>query len=166
MTAQWTVAVEQGRGFERGVVSGHLHPALPRGVVLLVGSSTGGVTCLEALSVQEPRLVGNYQLGFSSQVPSPCMVRFQGQKLRTGLGMRADEGVTGLQTPPSGAARVMGFRLRFRSPVEVLFEQQIFLCMDDVACCECARVFATACLQAPAGLASCLARSGGKIARC
>ena len=67
------------------------------------------------------------------------MVRFQGQKLRTGLGMRADEGVTGLQTPPSGAARVVGFRLRFRSPVEVLFEQQTFQCMDDVACCECAK---------------------------
>ena len=60
--------MEQGRGFERGVISGHPHPALSRGVVLLVGSSTGGVTCLEATPGQEPRLVGRHQLGFSSQV--------------------------------------------------------------------------------------------------
>ena len=84
MTAQWTVAVEQGRGFEGGVVSGHLHPALPRGVVLLVGSSTGGVACLEASPGQEPRLVGNFQLGFSSQVHSLVWSGFRGRS--SGLG--------------------------------------------------------------------------------
>ena len=53
----------------RGVLAVEAHPALYRGCVVLVGSSTGGVTMLEGTLAQEPKPVGStYQLGSSAQV--------------------------------------------------------------------------------------------------
>ena len=74
ISPNWTKPVEEGIGFEAGILLASPHPVVPNGALILVGTSEGTLGVWEAGGKLQPHVVGTHHLPDQPEVCDGVLV--------------------------------------------------------------------------------------------